>query len=109
MISTPQVVLKGGVFSMPTLDSREFPLFLYRLVGTWGFAPVPAVWARFLSWYRDAEQKHGTEGLDTMVAVDDLYSSTWLETDIERGKSQSMWMQVPHLFRVSLSLSVSLG
>jgi hypothetical protein len=82
-----QLVLKGGVYDMPEVDSAQYPLFLYKLVGTWGFAPVPAVWARFLRWYG------GTGGADAAVGVDGLHSSIWLETDIARGKAQSMWMQ----------------
>ena len=30
---------------------NHHPIYLYRILGTWGFSPVRRVWAEFLTWY----------------------------------------------------------
>lgn len=60
--------------------------YKYLLIGTWGFAPVPAKWTEFVRWYdrMAANQSY-------VPFVDNLVPSRWYQTAKETKREQSMW------------------
>ncbi len=63
--------------------------FLYKLVGTWAFAPHPARWREFLDWFNSLEDSgnHFDPFVPGMVTSDLLHQHTAM------GKRHMTWEQ----------------
>lgn len=72
---------KGPVFG-PTTN----PFFLYRLLGSWGFAPKPSVWRQFQDWYHVKRRQHSFKPY-----VPDLLMTKWYKKFELKGTQDSMW------------------
>ena len=68
--------------------------FLYRLVGTWGFAPHPARWREMLDWFNSIDH----DKFDPYVKG--MATSDWLHMHTSMGKRHMTWEQVcaPNFF-----------
>ena len=62
------------------------PVYLYRLVGSWGFAPRPEAWRRFQDWYRSASADRRFRPY-----VDGVIMTSWYKTFEKQGKANTMW------------------
>lgn len=61
--------------------------FLYRLVGTWGFAPHPARWREMLDWFNSIDH----DKFDPYVKG--MATSDWLHMHTSMGKRHMTWEQ----------------
>eukprot|EP01048_Picozoa_sp_COSAG05_P018124 COSAG05_NODE_2594_length_2861_cov_2.274801_1_plen_410_part_00 len=61
------------------------PSFGYRLVGSWGFSPAPAHWARFREWFHREKDR-----LDPTMGMDSLHPTKWYRARAE-GRKENMW------------------
>ena len=61
--------------------------FLYKLVGTWGFAPHPRRWREFLDWFHSVD----SESFDPYVPG--MVTSDWLHQHTTMGKRHMTWEQ----------------
>lgn len=60
------------------------PIFLHELLGTWGYAPEPRVWADFRRWFHNVSCDKSYDPI-----VDGLHMSQWYTM---QSKHQTMWM-----------------
>ena len=63
--------------------------FLYKLVGTWGFAPHPKRWRELLDWFNSIDH----DNFDPYVPG--MATSDWLHMHTSMGKRHMTW--VTHL------------
>lgn len=79
------------VFQKPEQVNREiinnYEPFLYKLVGTWAFAPHPKRWREFLDWFHSVDN----EKFDPYVPG--LLTSDWLHMHTSMGKRHMTWEQ----------------
>lgn len=59
--------------------------FLYKLVGTWAFAPHPKAWREFLDWFNSID----SDNFDPYVPG--LVTSDWLHMHNSMGKRHMTW------------------
>ena len=76
----------GGPFTPPQ-GVAAGAVYLYALVGSWGFAPRPNVWIDFQDWYADV-RRHGSP---LRPLVRGLIMSTWYEQFERQRKVETMW------------------
>lgn len=78
------------VFQKPEQVNREiinnYEPFLYKLVGTWAFAPHPKRWREFLDWFHSVDN----EKFDPYVPG--LLTSDWLHMHTSMGKRHMTWV-----------------
>ncbi|KAA8498814.1 hypothetical protein FVE85_6399 [Porphyridium purpureum] len=68
------------------VDSKQNPAFMYRLVGSWGFAPKAAVWRDFLEYYWQHIQNATYD-----PSVKNLVPSSWYKRQRGKGTMWTMW------------------
>ncbi len=62
--------------------------FLYKLVGTWAYAPHPKRWREFLDWFH-------TVDFDTFDPyVPGMVTSDWLHMHTSMGKRHMTWVRL---------------
>ncbi|KAH3706384.1 uncharacterized protein LOC127858293 [Dreissena polymorpha] len=61
-------------------------VYLYPVLGTWGFSPSRKNWVRFLDWYAEARKKS-----DFKPDVPGNVATSWYNTFLEQGKNYTMW------------------
>ncbi len=66
---------------------NDVPVFKYRLLGSWGFAPVRDKWVEFRAWY-EKKRKAGEKPY-----VDGLITTHWYKQQEVGGHAPSMWTQ----------------
>lgn len=66
--------------------SAENKVFLYPVVGTWGFSPNNKNWFAFLDWYEDVLRRNITVPLPT-----NNIASRWYQKYLKKGKGDTMW------------------
>jgi Protein of unknown function, DUF273 len=71
-----------GEFLPPT----HTRVFMYRLVGTWGYAPVAAKWRKFRQWFHEHKSKP-----DFHPYVEGLTPTNWYKQFERDGFAHSMW------------------
>lgn len=72
----------GSPFKRPTEDM----IFMYQLVGSWGFAPNPAIWKQFQDWFHMIRKDSSFRPY-----VDKLIMTGWYKKFEKSGKEDSMW------------------
>ena len=66
---------------------NEHKPFLYKLVGTWGYAPHPKRWREMLDWF------HSIENADEFDPyVKGLATSDWLHMHTSMHKRHMTWV-----------------
>lgn len=65
---------------------NNYQPFLYKLVGTWAFAPHPKKWREFLDWFNSLD----SEKFDPYVPG--LVTSDWLHMHTTMGKRHMTWV-----------------
>lgn len=73
----------GHTLSLPP----STPVFKYRLLGTWGFAPQRDVWLEFRAWF---EKKRAA---GEKPYVDGLITTSWYKSQEVDGFAPHMWSQ----------------
>ena len=76
---------RGVSLKTPDYD----PIYFYRIVGPWGFAPHPEQWRRFQDWY--FAEKNSCRQLDPHVPEAGLYDS-WYTDMQQENRTDSMWI-----------------
>lgn len=76
-----------GVASGPLDIPAEHPVFKYRLLGTWGFAPQRDQWVEFRKWFTDKKAK------GEKPYVDNLITTSWYKSQEVNGFAPTMWSQ----------------
>ena len=61
--------------------------FLYKLVGTWGFAPHPKRWRELLDWFNSID----SQTFDPYVPG--MATSDWLHMHTSMGKRHMTWVK----------------
>jgi hypothetical protein len=61
--------------------------FLYKLVGTWAFAPHPKRWREFLDWFKSVDNEKFDPYVPGMVTSD------WLHMHTTMGKRHMTWVR----------------
>lgn len=79
--------LPGVASGKLTVDAK-FPVFKYRLLGTWGFAPEKKAWLEFRAWYEE------TRSSGARPYVDNLMTTAWYKSQEKGGSiAKTMWSQ----------------
>eukprot|EP00177_Eucheuma_denticulatum_P003968 GFKZ01007171.1.p1 GENE.GFKZ01007171.1~~GFKZ01007171.1.p1 ORF type:complete len:455 (+),score=60.27 GFKZ01007171.1:97-1461(+) len=76
-----------GVATGPLRIPSEHPIFKYRLLGTWGFAPQRDTWVEFRKWFE--EKKESGE----KPYVNGLVTTEWYKSQEVDGYAPTMWSQ----------------
>lgn len=76
-----------GVATGPLDISSEHPVFKYRLLGTWGFAPQRDTWVEFRKWFEEKTAK------GDQPYVDGLVTTQWYKSQEKNGFAPNMWSQ----------------
>lgn len=68
------------------VDESEHPVYKYRLLGTWGFAPEKKIWLEFRAWYEEMRV------MEAKPYVAKLMTTDWYKAQ-EKGKkvASTMW------------------
>jgi hypothetical protein len=79
---------RPGVASGKLVVDASKPVFKYRLLGTWGFAPEKRPWLEFRAWYEEMRR------VNARPYVDKLMTTNWYKSQ-EKGKivANTMWSQ----------------
>ena len=64
-------------------------VFMYRVIGTWGFAPHPSIWRNFQDWYTHTIQTNR----NFVPLVPGILMTEWYKGFIREGTEQNMWEQ----------------
>lgn len=78
---------KGIATGSLNLSSAEHPVFKYRLLGTWGFAPQRDRWLEFRKWFELSRAR------DDKPYVDGLITTGWYKRQEVNGFAPHMWSQ----------------
>ena len=70
----------------PIRPPKGEPVFLYKLLGSWGFAPHPVRWKQFREWFHNASCLE-----DYHPYVDGLLLTEWYKRQEERRSMWTMW------------------
>lgn len=87
--------------------SANHTAFMYKLMGTHGFAPLPGFWRKFQDWYHV-----NIKNSSFHPYVPDIVLTTWYKQFEEKGTEDSMWeMWVTHFGWINQKFTVypSLG
>lgn len=76
-----------GVASGSLSISNEHPVFKYKLLGTWGFAPQRDQWVEFRKWFEEKRAK------GEKPYVDGLVTTEWYKRQEVNGFAPTMWSQ----------------
>lgn len=77
-----------GVASGKLHVDSKFPVFKYRLLGTWGFAPEKRAWLEFRTWYEEMRAS------GARPYVDNLMTTSWYKSQEKGGPiAKTMWSQ----------------
>merc|ERR1711924_225358 len=75
----------GGCKHVSTPKGKPY---LSRIVGSWGFMPRPASWAKFLRWQTSATELN----LDpTTHLPDNFLPATWYSNLLLENRTDTMW------------------
>ena len=72
-------------------------VFLYPVLGTWGFSPVTTTWINFLDWFYSLRNL-----TDVDPYIPDNIVSEWYETFRNKGTADSMW-EIWHIYHAWLN------
>ena len=61
-------------------------VFMYQLVGSWGFVPSPSVWSNFQDWFHKAVKNKSFRPY-----VNGLTMTKWYKNFEKKGTEDSMW------------------
>jgi hypothetical protein len=70
--------------------NESYPVFKYKLLGTWGFAPQKAAWLDFRAWFEEMRQ------IGAKPYVNDLITTQWyVQQEAKAGGdyAPAMWSQ----------------
>lgn len=76
-----------GVATGPLDIPAEHPVFKYKLLGTWGFAPQRDQWVEFRKWFADKSAKGEKPYVENMMTTD------WYKSQEVNGFAPTMWSQ----------------
>ena len=65
----------------------EDTVFLYRVLGSWGFSPHPVIWTQFQDWYHDTVGKNHS----FHPYVDGIAMTKWYKDFEKAGSASTMW------------------
>ena len=68
-------------------------VFIYRLMGTWGFSPKPKEWRDFQDWFHETRKNKTFKPYIPGTIIDE-----WFRYFDEQGKADSMWEIWPIYF-----------
>jgi len=75
-------------------------VFLYGVLGTWGYAPRPESWRRFQDWF------HGKDP-NLKPYVEGILPTSWYRTFEKQGTQRSMW-EMWHIYFTHINKQFSL-
>jgi len=70
------------VTNMPKTDN----IFVYRLLGTWGFSPKPTEWRNFQDWFHEMHKNETFKPFMPGLAI-----NRWFQKFDKEGRANSMW------------------
>lgn len=78
--------IRGVASGKLRMDETKHPVYKYRLLGTWGFAPEKHAWLEFRAWYKEMRL------LEAKPYVANLMTTDWYKAQ-EKGKAvaSTMW------------------
>ena len=76
-------------------------VFLYRIVGSWGFVPHPHRWAEFQDWYERVREQRFFKPY-----VDGIYQTDWYRRFEREGRQDTMWTMWFIRYSIDHDLSV---
>ena len=95
--------LKHSVRDRSTLEGPTGSLvFLYPVLGTWGFSPVTTKWITFLDWFYSLRNLP-----DVDPYIPDNIASEWYKTFLNKGTADSMW-EIWHIYHAWLNKQYTL-
>lgn len=71
----------------PMKGPKEANVFMYSVLGTWGFSPHPVAWRAFQDW------SHKAHAEKIKPYVPNIITTDWYMHLEEKGKENSMWEQ----------------
>ncbi|KAL3884478.1 hypothetical protein ACJMK2_024616 [Sinanodonta woodiana] len=81
------ISIKHGVKQSGYLDvNEEHKVFLYPILGTWGFSPNNRHWRAFSDWYQEQRREPMFHPL-----VPGLQPTEWYKAQLATGKQDHMW------------------
>ncbi len=83
----------------PVKGPKDQPVFLYQLLGSWGYAPHPDRWREFQDWYHNVSKDSSFKPY-----VPGLKMTAWYKTFEKKGKADSMWTMWHIYFSANRSL-----
>lgn len=87
------VSIKHHVHDMSTLEGPPGSLvFLYPVLGTWGFSPVTDKWIGFLDWFYSLRNMS-----DVNPDIPNNIASEWYNMFLKEGKADTMW-EIWHIY-----------
>ncbi len=70
----------------PVKGPKDQPVFLYQLLGSWGYVPHPDRWWEFQDWYHEVSKEKSFKPY-----VPGLRMTRWYTSLEKKGKADSMW------------------
>lgn len=84
-LTSDEVTSHDGLYSKLAVPHKDV-VFMYKCIGTWGFAPSPQRWHDFQQWF------HATHGrADFHPYVPGIAPTQWYKDFEESGRADSMW------------------
>ncbi|KAL3884479.1 hypothetical protein ACJMK2_024617 [Sinanodonta woodiana] len=81
------ISIKHGVKQRGYLDvNKAHKVFLYPILGTWGFSPNNRNWRAFSDWYQEKRRDPKFHPF-----VPGIHPSEWYKTQLATGKQDHMW------------------
>ena len=79
--------IKHHIRDISTLEGPNGSfVFLYPVLGTWGFSPITTKWIAFLDWFYSLRTS-----TDVNPYVPDNIASEWFYTFLTQGEANKMW------------------
>ena len=95
--------IKHHVDDISTLEGPNGSfVFLYPVLGTWGFSPVTSKWILFLDWFNSLGNRTNVDPY-----VPDNVASKWFKIFREQGKANKMW-SIWHIYYAWLNTHYTL-
>ena len=77
----------------PMIAPKTETVFMYPVIGTWGYSPHNLRWREFQDWYHEAVQNKSFHPY-----VPEIISTTWYKAAEKAGNSHTIWEIWHHYF-----------
>ena len=75
----------------PMKGPKDQMVFLYPIIGTWGYAPHPESWRDFQDWYAQVRPDRSTKTDKIKPYVPGIIPTSWYKNFEKKGTQESMW------------------